>query len=238
MAREAAARKLERIRGGLVVSCQAPEGSPLRGPEWMATMAAAAELGGAVGIRANGIADIRAIRARVTLPVIGLVKRDIGPVYITPTIQDAREIEAAGADFIAVDGTLRRRHDGRKLHEFLAELLGAVSVPVIADVDSVEAARAAVSAGVEIVATTLAGYSGGRVPEDPDLDLVRAIRRESAAFLIAEGRYRTVEQVAAAFDRGADCVVAGGAVTNPVLITEHLRRGTPRGVSASQAPED
>ncbi len=49
-------------KGGLVVSCQARADNPLHGPGFMAAMARAAEQGGAVAIRANGGADIAAIR--------------------------------------------------------------------------------------------------------------------------------------------------------------------------------
>ena len=49
---------LRQLHGGLVVSCQASPGDPLHGPVFMAAMARAAVLGGAVGIRANGPADI------------------------------------------------------------------------------------------------------------------------------------------------------------------------------------
>ena len=47
--------------GGLVVSCQAPDGSPLRDPALMTIMAIAARDGGAAAIRANGPDDVRAI---------------------------------------------------------------------------------------------------------------------------------------------------------------------------------
>ncbi len=60
---------LDRLRGGLVVSCQAGEGNPLQGPGMMAAMAAAAVAGGAVGIRAEGGGDVAAIRARVDVPI-------------------------------------------------------------------------------------------------------------------------------------------------------------------------
>ena len=63
---------LQRLHHGLIVSCQAPPGSPLRGPEHMTAMARAAAAGGAAGIRAEGPADIAAIRGAVDLPVIGL----------------------------------------------------------------------------------------------------------------------------------------------------------------------
>ena len=51
-------------------------------------MALAAYQGGAVGIRANSIEDIVAIRKEINLPVIGIVKRDYtnSSVFITARI--------------------------------------------------------------------------------------------------------------------------------------------------------
>jgi N-acylglucosamine-6-phosphate 2-epimerase len=49
------------LRGNLIVSCQAQEGSPFAHPPRMARFARAAVEGGAAGIRANGREDIRAI---------------------------------------------------------------------------------------------------------------------------------------------------------------------------------
>ena len=60
---EAAAAELARLRGRLVVSCQAREGNPLHGPAFMAAMAEAAVLGGAAGIRADGAASFTACSA-------------------------------------------------------------------------------------------------------------------------------------------------------------------------------
>ena len=81
---------------------------------------------------------------------------------------------AAGADAVAVDATLRPRSDGRPTPAFLAELDRELDVPVLADVDDLESGRAAAAAGVAAVATTLAGYTGGPVPAEPDVELVRA----------------------------------------------------------------
>ena len=88
----------EIIPRGLIVSCQAPPGEPLHGNDLMARIAVAAEVGGAVAIRANGPADIRAIRASVGLPIVGIYKVEYqeSPVYITPTFEEARQVVEAG----------------------------------------------------------------------------------------------------------------------------------------------
>ena len=62
------------LAGGLIVSCQAYPGEPLRHPETMAQMAEAVVAGGAAAIRAQGLADISFIKGRTTVPLIGLWK--------------------------------------------------------------------------------------------------------------------------------------------------------------------
>src|SRR3954454_23565066 len=129
------------LRHGLIVSCQAPPGSPLRAPVHMAAMARAAAAGGAHGIRAEGRGDIEAICAAVELPVIGLRKLEVPGtgVYITPTVESARDVVEAGAGVLAVDATLRRRHDGSEPGAFIRRLDRDLGVPVLADVDTLEA---------------------------------------------------------------------------------------------------
>lgn len=72
--------------GGLIVSCQPVPGSPLDTPAIVAAMALAAEQAGAVALRIEGVENLRATRARVTVPIIGILKRDLddSPVRITP----------------------------------------------------------------------------------------------------------------------------------------------------------
>lgn len=115
---------LQKLRHGLIVSCQALPGEPLHGAEIMARMAAAAEEGGAVGIRANGSADIRAIKSAVSLPVIGIIKRDYpgSEVYITPTLREIDELLEAGADMIAFDATRQKRPGDSTLEQIVAFL--------------------------------------------------------------------------------------------------------------------
>ena len=206
---------LEALRGGLVVSVQASPGTPLAAPAHIAAMARAAELGGAAGIRAT---EVAAVKEALGLPVIGLRKRRMegSDVYITPSMDDARALVAAGADIVAVDGTLRPRPDGVDLASLVAEL----AVPVLADVDCLEAGRAAREAGAAAVATTLAGYTDNTPsPVDPDIHLVEDLAAEVDCPVFAEGRIATPGQARAAFDAGAFAVVVGTAITDPIALT-------------------
>ena len=66
--------KIEELKKGLVVSCQATSEEPMRDSSIMGRFAYAAQMGGAVGVRVNGIADILACKQMVKIPVIGIVK--------------------------------------------------------------------------------------------------------------------------------------------------------------------
>ena len=94
-----------KIRGGLIVSCQGLENEPMHGSYIMGKFAKAAEEGGAVGIRANTAQDITEIKKNVSLPVIGIVKREYegSEVYITPTMKEVDELMKTGTEIIALD---------------------------------------------------------------------------------------------------------------------------------------
>lgn len=210
--------------GGLVVSCQAPPGSPLRAPAIMAAMAQAAEAGGASGIRANGPDDIRAILGTVSLPVLGLHKVDYpdSPVYITPTIAEVEGLLETGCTLIALDATARPRPGGVGLRDLVERIhdAGALAFGDIAGPDDIVGA---LEAGVDAIGTTLSGYTtSAPPPPGPDLDLVRTLVARTTVPVYAEGRYRTAEQIAVARDLGASFVVVGGAITDPVALTRTL----------------
>ncbi|TDW71259.1 N-acetylmannosamine-6-phosphate 2-epimerase [Kribbella pratensis] len=209
--------------GSLVVSCQAGPENPIHGPAAMALMAQAAEAGGAGAIRANGPDDIAAIRAVTDLPIVGLHKLgDPAGVFITPTYESAAGVVAAGADLVALDATLRPRPDGQRLDQQIARIHDELGVPVMADVDSLDAGLAAQDAGADFVATTLSGYTDGRTPTGPDIDLVRQLAARLACPIVAEGRIRTPDDIRAVCDAGAYAVVVGTAITNPMEITARL----------------
>lgn len=210
---------------GLVVSCQALPDEPLYGSAYMAAMARAALMGGAVGIRANTPVDIAAIHHAVDLPIIGLYKQIVPgcEVYITPTIAAAKEVAQAGADIIAVDATLRLHPENKSAADLIAEVKQQTGKLVLADIDNVFAGISAAKAGADAVSTTLSGYTADS-PEsaDPDFDLIQNLANCLEIPVIAEGRFWTVEQVNHAFDMGAYAVVIGGAITRPQQITRRF----------------
>lgn len=211
---------LESLRGGLIVSCQAYPGEPMRNPETMAQLAEAALLGGAVGIRAQGLEDISLIRGRVKLPLIGLWKDGNADVFITPTLRHALAVARAGADIVALDGTRRDRPGGLKLAEIIKRIHGETGVGVMADVGSLADGEAAAEAGADCVGTTLSGYTGERPSlVGPDLQLVAELVSAVQLPVIAEGRIHTPKQAAAARSAGAFAVVVGTAITHPTTIT-------------------
>lgn len=222
---------LNSLAGGLIVSCQARPDNPLHGPVFMRVMADAAERGGAVGIRAEGVADISAIRSTVQLPIIGIRKvLDGREVYITPTYETAKEISSAGADIVAIDATDRPREGGVSAAELIKRIRGELDIRVMADIDNIQNALVAIKAGADLVATTLSGYTMGTTPRGPDLDLVASLADSANVPVIAEGRLWTEDDIHAAFQAGAWAVVVGTAITNPTKITARLATASPRGI--------
>jgi N-acylglucosamine-6-phosphate 2-epimerase len=210
---------LQRIRGGLVVSCQAYPGEPMRFPMIMAAVAEAAMAGGAVGIRVEGLADLTLIRARTSAPLIGLLKIAGTPVSITPTVAAAEQVAATGADLVALDGTTRARPDGRPLADSIAAVHAAGRL-AMADCATVEDAEWSVAAGADCVSTTLAGYTPSRpATAGPDLELLAALIDRVGVPVIAEGRIGTPAEAARCLAMGAYAVVVGSAITHPTRIT-------------------
>jgi N-acylglucosamine-6-phosphate 2-epimerase len=215
---------LDKIKGGLVVSCQAEEGSPFYEPGLMARFARAAELGGAVGIRAKE-PDIRAIREMCSLPIIGIDKVYLEgfEVYITPRFEDAQRIAEAEAEIIALDCTPRPRPGGTTMEELVQRIKTELEVPVMADISTLDEAAAAEAAGADLVATTLSGYTSySRKTEGPDWELLEAVIRAVKVPVVAEGHIQTLAEARAAFALGAWAIVIGTAITRPVELTQRF----------------
>lgn len=214
----------DKVKGGLIVSCQALEDEPLYGSDVMAKMAAAAEQGGASGIRANGAEDIRAIKALTSLPVIGLIKRNYldSEVYITPTKAEIDELISADADIIALDATNRLRPKGETLEE-LVKYIKAKGQKMMADVSTLEEGVYAEELGFDCISTTLSGYTSYSPQSDsPDFELLKNLLEKVAIPVIAEGRIGTPDQAKEALSMRSFAVVVGSAITRPQLITRQF----------------
>jgi N-acylglucosamine-6-phosphate 2-epimerase len=201
---------------GLIVSCQAPVGSPLREPLVIAALAEAACLSGAVGVRIESPEHVRAVRLRIDKPIVGLWKRDYEgfEVYITPTFADAQAIAEAGADLIAIDATGRARPNGETLPELIRRIHLDLEKPVLADVATLAEAEAAVAAGADIVVTTLCGYTAETKGTPlPALDLLKNMVENLDLPVWCEGGVSSPEQFAQALNLGAKVVVVGTALT-------------------------
>lgn len=231
--REHAQAALRRLANGLVVSCQAREDNPLHGPVFMAAMAAAAVRGGAAGIRADGEDDIAVIRAAVGLdvPIMGIykVRQPDGTLFITPSVESACKVVAAGAELVALDGTPRPRPGGDSLREVVSAIHAAGGA-AMADIGTLEHARFAIECGVDAVGTTLSGYTADSPKQEgPDLALIEQLVDESTVPVFAEGRFWTPEEARRALEIGASFVVVGTAITNPQAITARFVAATTSG---------
>jgi N-acylglucosamine-6-phosphate 2-epimerase len=214
---------IQTFKGGLIVSCQALEEEPFHGSDYMVRFALAAEMGKAVGIRANTPQDIRAIKKVANLPVIGLWKKEYtgSDVYITPTLTEVEGIIAAGADIVATDATLRNRPGNVCLADLVKEIRGKHQVLLMADVSSVEEGVEAEKLGFDLLSTTLSGYTAySPQREEPDIQLVADLSQKVSIPVLAEGRIHSPEQTIECLRAGAYAVVIGGAITRPQMITK------------------
>jgi N-acylglucosamine-6-phosphate 2-epimerase len=220
--------RLDALAGGVVVSCQAGPDSPLNWPQMIAALAASSERGGAVGFRVDGADNVTAVRAVSGLPIIGINKQphDGFDVFITPTLSSAIEVVAAGAEVVAIDGTARPRPGGERLADIIEAVHTETGAAVMADIATPDEAMAALDAGADVVATTLAGYTTYSVDKSgPAFDVLRQVANLGGR-VVVEGRIWTVEDVARCFELGAFAVVIGSAVTVPEFITRRFVAAT------------
>ena len=217
---------LEQIKGGLIVSCQALETEPLYDSYIMSKMAWAAYLGGAVGIRANTVVDIKAIKEKVDLPVIGIIKQvyDDSDVYITPTMKEVDALVEIGCEIIAVDATNRPRPNGVSFEDFFKEVRAKYPNQLfMADTSCFEEGKKAEELGMDLIGTTMAGYTPyTKGTSLPDFKLMERYVQELNAPVIAEGGIWVPEQLKQAIDTGVHAAVVGTAITRPMDITKHF----------------
>ena len=201
----------ERIKGKVIVSCQAVPGEPLYVEEKsvMYLMARAAKQAGTPMIRTSSIRDVIAIKEETGLPVIGLVKVQYEGFesYITPTMKEVDDLVAAGSDIIALDCTQQKRGDGKTISEFITEVRTKYPWKL----------------GMDIVGTTMSGYTSYTEKTDgPDYELVKRLVAAVDIPVIGEGRVHYPQQAVEMLDAGAFAVVVGGAITRPLEIAQRF----------------
>lgn len=216
----------EKLKKGLIVSCQALDNEPLHSSFIMGRMALAAKMAGAVGIRANTVSDIQEIKKNVDLPIIGIIKKDYdnSEVYITPTMDEVDCLVAEGVDIIATDGTNSKRPKNEGLKDFYEEIMAKYpDIKLMADCSTVDEAIMADKLGFDYIGTTLIGYTpqskGDQIDAD-DFKILREIIEKVNHPVIAEGNVDKPEKAKRVLELGALTVVVGGAITRPQNIAK------------------
>lgn len=212
---------LDKLKGGLIVSCQALANEPLHSSFIMGRMALAVKQGGAVGIRAQSQEDILEIEKTVELPIIGIVKRNYpdSEIYITPTKKEIEELLGTRCEIIALDATSRQRPNDEKMSD-LVKMIHDHQRLAMADCSTYEECVNAQKLGFDIVSTTLTGYTPySHQLDHPDFALIKKLSDDLSTPVIAEGKIHTPEDLAKVFDCGAFAAVVGGAITRPQEIT-------------------
>ena len=231
---------IDSLKDGLIVSCQAVPSEPHYMPGITTMYAECAKWAGAVGLRVNSPDDIRAIKAKVDLPIIGIWKidRNIKDVYLTPSLEAAQAVWDAGAEIIAIQATNHYRDDGKLAYEPIREVKEHIPDALIfADVATAEDARIAASYGADFVAPTLYGYTKAgcfdklEIKDAPDYillrDIVDAVKGTDTK-VIMEGKVSTPEIAVQCLYMGAHAVVVGNAITRPHITAKRFARALAR----------
>lgn len=223
---------VKKLLHGIVISVQAYEDTPLYGPETMKRMAQCAIIGQASGLRSCWPQDIKAIRSITDLPIIGINKKfgsgnPLDEIFITPTFASAKEIIEAGCDIVGLDCTIRPSRGFTELYFLLKKIKTAYpDIAIMADIATLEEGIQAAQSGlVDIVSTTLSGYtrqSQEQATSGPNIALVKALKEKISLPVNAEGRVWEVADIHHLVDAGSDVITIGSAVTRPQDITKRF----------------
>lgn len=218
---------INQLKNKVIVSVQAMPNEPLYKEECIIAMMKSVINGGAQGLRVAGERDVKNAKKLFKVPVVGITKPDKLPdnwmevVYITPELKDVDNLIKAGADIIAFDGTSRKRPCPL---EKIIETIHLSGRLAMADIATFEEGLNCEKMGVDILSTTLSGYTKESLTEseEPDFELLERLVQNTNLPVILEGKIWKPSQVKRAFELGAHCVVIGSAITRPQLITKRF----------------
>lgn len=218
---------LNKVKGGLIISCQAQPNEPLFSSFIMGKMALASTQAGAVGIRASTVIDIEEIRKNTDLPIIGIIKEnyDDSKVFITPTLKEALELADANVEIIALDATDDPRPNGEKLEDIVKELKSKYpEIALMADCSKMEDVYNAEKIGFDIIGTTLFGTEEDGSGEIflNDSAILKEIINNVKIPLIVEGHIDTPELAAKVQKLGPWAMVIGSSITRPQWIAQRF----------------
>ena len=217
------------LKGNVIVSCQALPGEPLyvEDKSIMYLMARAAKAAGSPAIRTSSIRDVKDIKEETKLPVIGLIKKNYegSEVYITPTMKEVDDLVEAEADIVALDCTFSKRVNDEPINTFIKNIKEKYpNIVLMADISTYEEGINAYKCGVDIIGTTMNGYTNQSIEANisSNLELVSRLAKEVPIPIIAEGKIHYPYQVKEMLDAGAFAVVVGGAITRPLEIAKRF----------------
>lgn len=99
----------------------------------------------------------------------------------------------------------------------------------MAEISTFEEAQAVMSKDVDIISTTLSGYTKeSQDVKTVNIDLVKKITEACDIPVIAEGKIQTPEDMVAVLKAGAHCAVVGTAITRPEIITSRFVAQLPK----------
>ena len=225
---------LEKIKNNIIISVQAQSDEPLYDENCMLAMMKSVINGGAKGLRVANVRDVKNAKENFDVPIIGITKPHIIPqnykelVYITPTVRDCVDLIDSGADIVAFDATVRKKEtneNNSSIDEIITTIKNANKL-AMADIATFEEAQMAYEKGVDIISTTLSGYTvetENISPKDkPDFELLQKITSNLNVPVILEGKIWEPNDVKKAFELQAFSVVIGSSVTRPQLIVKRF----------------